>query len=77
MERLSKAKFLELLQKVGKEDTSKSQRTGSNQQRNDDDGHDDGGKDRILKAKPKESRKPNWDVLSDDYMMGARLKDNL
>ncbi len=76
MERLSKAKFLELLQKVGKEDTSKSQRTGSNQQRNDND--DGGGKeDRILKAKPKESRKPNWDVLTDDYMMGARLKDNL
>jgi hypothetical protein len=56
-EKLTKTKFLELLQKTG--------------------GARKAGVKKEVKSEEavKQEAKPAWDVLSDDYMLGASLKD--
>jgi hypothetical protein len=58
-EKLSKTKFLELLQKTGGKAAVKREAVKAEEET----------------VKREQQAKPQWDVLSDDYMLGAALKD--
>jgi len=68
-ERLSKNKFLELLQKTGTaKNSGKGQESTKKERKEAEEDEDES-----IKQEPVD--KPHWDVLSDDYMLRASLKD--
>lgn len=69
-ERLSKNKFLQLLQTTGAPKKGASTSSGVKKEPKEDDENEED----IIKQETSDA-KPKWDVLSDDYMLGASLKD--